>query len=84
MQQKATLAALQKGSFVTMRDEDGQTLRVLVNSGIHFAEVELDGAVGRGEKVLAATVTVAVLGTVGTTFHWNDGTTWGQVGKAWG
>jgi hypothetical protein len=83
LQQKTALSRLQVGSSVTMRDEDGLALRVMVASGIHFAEAEMDVA-GRGERVLAATIQVAVLSTPGTGFRWNDGTRWNDSGRVWG
>jgi hypothetical protein len=83
LQQKTALSRLQVGSSVTMRDEDGLSLRVMVASGIHFTEAEMDVA-GRGERVLAATIQVAVLTTPGLGFRWNDGSRWGDAGKVWG
>lgn len=82
IQKKAQLDRLQRGSTLTMRDESGQNLKVLVASGIHFTEQEVLNN-GTAERVLAATVSVAVLATPGVGFHWGDGTRYGDTGKVW-
>lgn len=80
--QKGALAGLQVGSSVTMRDEDGQNLKILLASGIHLSEVEMDVGQGRGERVLAATVAVAVLAAPGQPFGYDAGIPW-DSGRAW-
>jgi hypothetical protein len=82
LQQKGALAGLQTGSIITVRDEDGQTLKALVAGGIHLSEVEMD-VQGKGVRVLAGTIALAVLQTAGTTFKWGDGTKFGDAGKVW-
>jgi hypothetical protein len=38
-------------------------------------------AQGHGERVLAATVTLEVLQTLGQNFRWGDSTRFGDIGK---
>lgn len=62
---RGALKALTAGGPVSLRDEDGQNLSVQVTRFGPIQEVDLD-ATGRGERVVVATLELAVMATVGS------------------
>jgi hypothetical protein len=78
-----TLERLQRIGPVTFRDEHGTELITLVVAGQQMTEMEARLGDAEARMVLSVDCQVAVLATVGTTFLWNDGTVWDDVGKVW-
>jgi hypothetical protein len=82
---RRTMARWQRVGPLTMEDEDATPLSAFVAAGETFTEVEARLGDAKERRVLVADITAAVL-TIGggTTFAWDDGTTYGQQGKVWG
>lgn len=80
------LRTLAAAGQVTMRDEFGATLTVLIKPPVEWHEVHSDSVSDKeqGALHLVATLRVSVLKRLSGTFHWNDGTTFGQSGKSYG
>lgn len=82
------LAGLQTGDIVPLRDEFGESYRVLVQPPVQRQVVYLRGEAGRdaGPSILA-TVQVKILSgpdILSTApWHWDDGTVW-DSGRIWG
>jgi hypothetical protein len=48
-----------------------------------MTQVEATLGDASARRVMTVDIQVAVLATTGTPWLWNDGTTYGQVGKSW-
>lgn len=72
----AALQALTTAGAVTLRDEFGQTLTVLVKPPVNVVEYRSDGNTDKEqpEPILVATVRCSILKRLTSTFAWNDGT----------
>lgn len=79
-----SLRGLSQSGQVIMRDEYGENLTVLIEPPVSFQEVRSDGVSDKEQPQshLVATVRVSVLKRLGSTFKWNDGTTFNS-GKVW-
>jgi hypothetical protein len=78
-----TMERLQRVGPISFRDESGQELWVLVSAGQTMTEVEATLGDSEARRVLVVDCQVAVLSTQGSTWRWNDGTTWGAADKVW-
>jgi hypothetical protein len=82
-QAQSKLEGLQGKGPVPFVDENGIALTTLIVAGMTMTQVEATLGDASARRVMTVDLQVAVLATTGTPWLWNDGTTYGQVGKSW-